>query len=318
MAPALAGAARPGFIRQAPAPARLDAAGQPLARRTRLLRARIGRKLAGSGLIHALVLVLLSVMFAQQEGGKPQEQQAVDMLYDNQGSSGMTGPHSPEAGASPPAAEKLPDLTPPTPVPPTLTTPAVPEMPTLPELALPEPLPRPSPPTSATAAPRQVPLRQAPRSASPFANPMNLSFSQAPSHARTRAGRRSGSNGPMDLSLGPLVQNGRLLTPYASTSSIKGVSSDYGDEIGAWIRRHMYYPEDAAKRGEDGPSHVHVVLDRQGRVKSVRLVDSSGSYSLDDATQGMFRNAQLPPVPPDMAGEHFDVDLTIDYILLRQ
>jgi TonB family protein len=324
LAPALTGIGRPGFVQDAAGATRLRSVGQPLARRTRRLHDRFGRRLVGSGLVHGLVLLLLALSFAQPEGGKLQEPQAVEMLYDRSGSAGMVGPSNAETGGSPPAAPKpVPDLQPPAPVPPSATVPSVAEMPPLPELQIPEPLPQPlpapAPPTTAKAEPQKVPVRrQAQRSASPFSNPMDLSFSQAPTPPRRLRGRPAGSAAPVDLSLGPLVRNGRLVTPYASTSSIKGVSDDYGDEIGAWIRRHMYYPEDAARRGEDGPSHVHVVLDRQGRVKSVRLVNSSGSYALDDATMGIFRNAQLPPVPPDMSGNSFDVDLTIDYILLRQ
>lgn len=312
-APALAGMARPGFVRHADDNALLDATGQPLAGRRRRIRDRFGRRLAGSGLVHGLVLVLLSVMFAQQDGGRPQEQAPVDMVYEKPGTSGMAGPSSPEEAASPPPAKPLPDLRPPAPLPPA-EPPPVPETVPLPELQVPEPLPKPLPPP-----PQPAPVRpQAQRSSSPLSHPMDLSFPQARTPPRARRGRASGSAAPMDLSLGPMVQGGKLLTPYASTSTIKGVSDDYGDEIGAWIRRHMYYPEEAARKGEDGPSHVHVVLDRQGRVKSIRLVDSSGSLLLDDATQGMFRNAQLPPVPPDMSGNSFDVDLTIDYILIRR
>jgi len=326
-APALIGTARPGFVRQAAAIARLDAAGQPLIRRARRLHDGFERRLAGSGLVHGLVLVLLSVMFAQhREGGKMQEQAPVEMLYDRPGTSGMAGPSSTAdtPADSPPPVKPPPDLkAPPLPVPTAAPPPPVPESIPLPDMQVPEPLPQaqpqpPQPQPPQPQPPSQVPVRrQAPPSSSPFSHPMDLSFSQVPTPRRAQHGRAAGSSAPMDLSLGPMVQGGRLLTPYASTSSIKGVSDDYSDEIGAWIRRHMYYPEDAAKRGEDGASHVHVVLDRQGRVKSVRLVNSSGSYALDDATQGMFRSAQLPPVPPDMSGNSFDVDLTIDYILIR-
>jgi protein TonB len=314
-APALAGASRPAFVRQAVPRARLDRVGLPLASRTRRIRDRIGRRLAGSGLVHGLVLALLSLLFAQHDGRPPQEQTPVDMVYDHPGQAGTVGPSSPDTAGTPPAAKPVPQLQPPAPVPPA-EPPPVPEIPKLPELQVPEPLPVPVP--VPPPPPQQVPIRrQAQPSTSPFSHPMDLSFSQAPSLPRARHGRPAGSTAPMDLSLGPLVRDGRLLTPYASTSSIKGVSDDYGDEIGAWIRRHMFYPEEAARRGEDGPSHVQVVLDRQGQVKSIRLVNSSGSHALDDATEGMFRNARLPPVPPDMTGNSFDVDLTIDYILIR-
>ncbi|GBR04929.1 TonB periplasmic protein [Acetobacter oeni LMG 21952] len=156
------------------------------------------------------------------------------------------------------------------------------------------------------------------RAPSPFDSPMDLSLDQssAPRRAR-RHGRSGGSGGPIDLSIGPMIQNGQLNAPFATRSTTRGVSDDYSGEVDRWIRRHMYYPEEAAKNGEEGPSSVHVVIDRQGRVRFVRLTNQSGSYELDASTTGMFHGAQLPPVPPDIQGDHFDLDVTINYILIR-
>lgn len=152
----------------------------------------------------------------------------------------------------------------------------------------------------------------------PFAHPMDLSFNSAPSstpqHYRSR---HAGKGRGIDMSLGPLSMNGQINAPYHTRTMVKGVSSDYGREIDQWVRAHMFYPEDAANNGEEGPSSVHVVIDRTGRVTAVRLTGQSGSYSLDAATSGMFQGAKLPPVPPDMSGDHFDLDVTINYILIR-
>ncbi|WP_415448128.1 energy transducer TonB [Acetobacter orientalis] len=115
-----------------------------------------------------------------------------------------------------------------------------------------------------------------------------------------------------------MVENGAINAHYTSRTSIKGVSDDYGQEINAWIERHLFYPDEAIRNGEEGPSSVHVVLDRTGRVRSVYETNSSGSYYLDAATTGMFHGAQLPPVPPDMSGDHFDIDVTVKYILIRR
>ncbi|QDH17985.1 energy transducer TonB [Swingsia samuiensis] len=154
----------------------------------------------------------------------------------------------------------------------------------------------------------------------PFSHPMDLSFgdNSPPSPHPHHRGRRSGSAGPIDLSVGPLSLNGAINAPYMTRSTVHGISSDYSREIDNWIRHHMYYPEEARRAGEEGPSSVHVVLDRFGKVKSVRLTEQSGSYSLDAATTSIFQGAHLPPIPPDMAGDHFDIDVTISYILIRQ
>lgn len=151
----------------------------------------------------------------------------------------------------------------------------------------------------------------------PFAHPMDLSFDGEPALHPHKRGRHGGTRGPVDFSLGPLSLNGQINAPYKTSSSVRGVSSDYGSEIDRWVRNHMFYPDEAVQNGEEGPSSVHVVIDRSGKVIRVRLTDSSNSYALDAATTGMFQGAQLPPVPPDMQGDHFDLDVTIHYMLIR-
>lgn len=315
--------------------ARLDLAGVPMSGGIRSQRTPFERSVGGSAILHLILFVLLAVLYARQSKlPPPSDQQPVEMVY---GQSGMKGdPVSPEfGGGSPPTHEAPP---PAQPAPETPATPAptpAPQEPTVntnlmpppPPIEIPEflPLPPPPPPTPdkpqdqpAKSQQMRIPLRTARSSAksspsSAFSHPMDLSFSQV-GPPRSRTGRVGGSHAPIDMSLGPLVKNGRLNTPFA-TVGIKGVSNDYGNEIDAWIRRHLYYPPDAAQRGEDGQASVHVVIDRDGHVKSVRLVSSSSSFALDDSTQGMFRNAKLPEVPPDMQGDHFDIDLTVNYIL---
>ncbi len=313
-------------------------AGAPLSQPVPTRRTRLERTLGGSAVLHGLLLALLALLYARQ--GKlptPPDQAPVQMVF---GQSGMTGeqPSPDQAGGAPPTKQSPPPAEPapqPAPAPaappqqePSVNTeipPAPPPVP-IPDLEPLPPEPLPPPPTVAQpqrqTPPQRFALRTAPPApsrstrSSPFSHPMDLSFSQAPGPSRARTGRPGGSHAPIDMSLGPLVKNGHLNTPYA-TVGIKGVSDDYGAEIDSWIRRHLYYPPEAAARGEDGSSHVHVVIDRSGHVKSARLVDSSGAYALDDATTGMFRGATLPPVPDDMQGDHFDIDLTVNYILIR-
>ncbi len=287
--------------------------------RDRDRRDRLGAPAAGSGVAHLLVLLALLVVLPKPQGGGPApEPSTVEMMFPKPGSSGMTG--APASGGAP--AE-----TPPPPVvaapPPPLPAPPTPA-PAEPAPAAPETLPRlaekaPAPAAPRPAAPRMMRLRtrstaRPHTSTSPFSAPMDLSFASPDASRPARA--RRGSSSSVDLSLGPMVRNGTLRIPYAS-AGIRGVSPDYDAELQDWIQRHLYYPEDAARRGEDGTSSVHVVLDRSGQVRSVELTTSAGSDSLDDATSGMFRGATLPPVPPDMTGSHFDIDLTVHYILLR-
>lgn len=298
--------------------------------------------------LHVLLIAFIAIESARHAHGTPQGMDApqVEMMFDAPpAKSGMEGPHTDNPGGdtgktqsqkpsaqqssesdqkeSPDSSESRP--TPASPTPEAPTAPAIEQAPSA-ELPMPTPAtpvtPGTAPPGHSTTAHTQA--RHAAShhahssSNNPFANPMNLSFGEAPAPSRTRRGHYGGSGAPIDMSMGPLVTNGQLNAPYMTRNSIHGVSEDYGGEIDRWIRAHMYYPEDAIRNGEDGPSSVHVVLDRAGRVKAVRLTGQSGSYSLDAATTGMFQGAKLPAVPPDMKGDHFDIDLTINYILIHK
>ncbi|MFC0510336.1 MULTISPECIES: energy transducer TonB [Asaia] len=303
--------------------------------------------LIASAIAHALLIGLLIYESARHAHGEPNgmEQPQVEMMFAPPTKSGMAGPHedkpggeekpstshdAPSASSQDTQQEQQPDEqeSTPTPAVPTPTAPSAPPVPDGPSTELTKTqterpvspgIPKSGKQSQTHAHSHRSSRRPTPKqSDNPFANMTTLDFGEAPSAPRRQRGRRGGSGAPIDMSLGPLSTNGQINAPFMTRNTIKGVSDDYGSEIDRWIRAHLYYPEDAIKNGEDGPSSVHVVLDRTGRVKSVRLTGQSGSYSLDAATTGMFQGARLPPVPPDMKGDHFDIDLTINYILIRR
>ncbi|WP_323989686.1 MULTISPECIES: TonB family protein [Nguyenibacter] len=324
----------------------LRRAGAPMIRPDTLEEPGVATVLVLSALAHLILLAVLIQAARHQAGAAAApENPSVEMVFAPPASSGLQGRNSPDlaggSGARP--SKPTPDVprpdqpqttdSAPSPTVPTPQTPAAPPLPrtpsdeTLPDqpsTAMPNPAPV-TPGHAARPSPRPTPRharatrpRTPTHAPSPFDSPMDLSFAPSPGPVRQRRGRAGGSGSPIDLSVGPMVRNGQLNAPYSTQTQIRGVSEDYGEEIDRWIRAHMYYPEEAARAGEEGPSSVHVVLDRSGRVKAVRLTGQSGSYYLDAATTGMFHGAELPPVPPDMTGDHFDIDLTINYILIRR
>ncbi|GBQ68247.1 TonB periplasmic protein [Ameyamaea chiangmaiensis NBRC 103196] len=336
---------RPVPVAQPPFYRRVKGATIPLIRPQTLEDPGISSVLVGSTILHSALLAaaLMAAAHHKQQGSQyAPDAQPVEMMFTAPPSrSGLAGPQSTDqaggdsAQTDKQASNNTQDAqsaeSTPSPAAPTPETPAAPPLPTERSAELPTPTapttpvtPAPAPSGKAKAPntkPTHVtrrPVSTRPRHTSPFDSPMDLSFDQAPAPPRARRGRSGGAGAPIDLSVGPLVKDGQINAPYSTRTTIRGVSEDYEGEIDRWIRSHMYYPEDAARNGEDGPSSVHVVLDRSGHVKAVRLTGQSGSYSLDAATTGMFRNAQLPPVPPDMKGDHFDIDLTINYILIRR
>ena len=241
---------------------------------------------------------------------------------------------TPPAPEEPPAPEPpAPDPSPPVPQPPPpAPTPPAPPVPTAPpRVSLPSPdatdaTPppperppldiQPLPPLDFTPPPRPQQLarpqpRSPQRSASGFPTPQNWSLSGglvSPSGPRGAAGQSS-------LLAGPAVLGPNLDGPRITGAQL---GSDWIGEYTAWVRSHLYYPEQAAANREDGSTEVLVKIDRSGKVLSVELVGRSGSQWLDLATTGIFRGARVPPFPRNVDGDTATVDQTIHYILRQR
>jgi periplasmic protein TonB len=225
---------------------------------------------------------------------------------------------APQPAAEPPASSQA-----------TVTPPQV----NLDDIPMPmEPVPEaeavPPPPPPTPAPPRRVPQHAATRSAarpsrtrsasrssrsSPFSSPMQLSFAPAqPPHSR----RGTPSSRNLDLALGPMVRDGKLLDPVSHMNA-PGATADWRNAVSAWVAAHKYYPEQAAEQGEDGVSVIRAVISRDGTVQSVQLLNRSGSQWLDTATLAIFRGQRLPAFPEDMPGGDVTVDLEMNYVLVR-
>jgi protein TonB len=119
----------------------------------------------------------------------------------------------------------------------------------------------------------------------------------------------------IDLSFGPI--RGGSLSPSASVQ-MEGVavSTDWLNLVSAWWLRHGYYPPQAAENLEDGDVTLHMRVDPDGRVEALELTGKSGSQWLDLAAQSVFRDATLPPLPPDMPQTPIPFQVTVHYILI--
>ena len=103
--------------------------------------------------------------------------------------------------------------------------------------------------------------------------------------------------------------------PVAAAPSQGRLSTSNSNAVPAWKRqvvnlleRNKRYPAVARQRGERGTTEISFSLDRQGRVVSSRIVRSSGSAALDQATLDLVSRVQPFPVPPsEMAG----IELTV-------
>ena len=117
----------------------------------------------------------------------------------------------------------------------------------------------------------------------------------------------------LDFSLAPRV-GATDNTPFARVAGAH-VGPDWRNLLSAWVRKHAYYPEQAAMAGEDGNVMVRVSANPDGHVTSVELESRSGSQWLDMALVALFRDANLPSLYPET--EPITFDFLMHYILIR-
>ena len=82
----------------------------------------------------------------------------------------------------------------------------------------------------------------------------------------------------------------------------------------ATLERSKRYPSAARERGEQGVAQLAFSIDRHGGVHHARIVHSSGSSLLDEATLALVERAQpLPPPPPELVGAEIAIVVPIRY-----
>ena len=245
----------------------------------------------------------------------------------------------------PPAPEIVPPApvvapTAPAPVPPAPVSPApVPPAPT--PQATPQPVPEISaPPTPAPAAqapsPEAVPLpppapeappraprpREAARPAAPprpgpaFPAPMDFSLGPRVTEPQAAPPRPHASHGSLDLSFAPMMGGGDI-TQLHPNGKGDDVGEDWFDEVAAWWLRHRFYPSEAGRLNQEGDVILRLVVGRDGRVEAVDVEQRSGSPWLELGALAVFRDARLPPLPPDVRDPNVTVDFTIHYVIIR-
>jgi protein TonB len=209
-------------------------------------------------------------------------------------------PPSPEAKMSPPQAEPAPEVN------------LLP--PELQMLAPPEAQPDQQAAQQPAKPERQSrPRRRTAPNPSPFAHPQqySLAMQASPSVPMGLHGSKS-----LELSLGRTVRGG-MLSDGAMHVSTPGVDGSYLELIHEYVETHKYYPEQAIANGEDGISVLSATITPDGRIRNLRLVESSGSPWLDMAWMGIFRTMQLPRFPPDVKVPQIDFTYSMEYELIR-
>jgi len=149
-----------------------------------------------------------------------------------------------------------------------------------------------------------------------------LSFSQAQASESGFPGARSNSKllstsrdelqveiASIESALGALQEQQARHPRIKRYTSIAAQASVEADYIYRWVNKietvgNLNYPDDAVERKIDGSLRLLVALDAEGRLVSLKLLQSSGYRLLDDAARSIVRLTEpFEPFPPELSSQ---------------
>jgi protein TonB len=104
-----------------------------------------------------------------------------------------------------------------------------------------------------------------------------------------------------------------------SLDDIDDARGRYGNTLWSAIGKHKQYPRIAQMRGWQGEAVVELLLDGNGKLKSKKIIQSSGFESLDKQALDMVEKAAPFPAPPEaLRGSNFSIKVPIPFKLEEQ
>jgi protein TonB len=90
----------------------------------------------------------------------------------------------------------------------------------------------------------------------------------------------------------------------------------YFAELKRRIEEKWVYPQDAARKGQSGQGDLRFVLRKDGTVRTVEIVSSSGVNILDRYIENAIRLAQpFPPIPASVGEDVIPISINFTYTL---
>jgi TonB family protein len=90
----------------------------------------------------------------------------------------------------------------------------------------------------------------------------------------------------------------------------------YFAELKRRIEDKWVYPQEAARKGQSGQGDLRFVLHKNGSVRTVEIVHSSGVGILDFYIEQAIRQAQpFPPIPASVGEDVIPISINFTYVL---
>lgn len=104
--------------------------------------------------------------------------------------------------------------------------------------------------------------------------------------------------------------------PAPSQTDIDDARGKYGHSLWGAISKHKKYPKIAAMRNWQGEAIVELELDGNGKLKSKKIIKSSGHDVLDNQALEMVEKALPFPAPPEaLRGTNFTITVPVPFKL---
>jgi protein TonB len=104
-----------------------------------------------------------------------------------------------------------------------------------------------------------------------------------------------------------------------SQEAMDDARGKYGNTLWGAISKHKQYPRIAQMRGWQGEAIVELLLDGNGKLKSKKIIQSSGFESLDKQALEMIEKAAPFPAPPEaLSDSNFSIKVSIPFKLEQQ
>jgi protein TonB len=92
--------------------------------------------------------------------------------------------------------------------------------------------------------------------------------------------------------------------------------ASYFAELKRRIEEKWVYPQEAARKGQSGQGHLRFVLRKDGSVRTVEIIDSSGVMVLDRYIENAIRLASpFPPIPVSVGEDVIPISINFTYVL---
>src|ERR1700722_7996231 len=113
---------------------------------------------------------------------------------------------------------------------------------------------------------------------------------------------------PVAISYAPARAQDFSITNQNDSLHIEGaqLSADWIKALQAFWDLHAYYPKEASDKDESGTVKIQLRIHSDGQIWWAKVVESSGSKSLDDAGFVVFFKQYLPRFPPGTRARESD------------